>query len=192
MSTALELITPIKILGSPHCYAKKPKGARGGVMLHFDDSSNDESAVEWFTDPKCHVAYNRLYLDNGDVVQITTSMEEAAYHAGYCRTPNANRFFYGLAVAANEHTPVTVKQFESIAHDVAALFWLNQWAPSEVTRRVVGHEDEAIYTEKEFPKSPKLWGKLGRKIDPTGFHPNSPILSTAEVRKRVSQLLLSL
>jgi N-acetyl-anhydromuramyl-L-alanine amidase AmpD len=148
-------------------------------MLHFDDSSSDPSAEEWFHDPRCHVSYNRLYLDNGEVVQITPTMEHAAWHAGVCVSPNANRIFYGLAASTDTRTPATAKQVESIAHDCAALFVLNNWAPSEVTRRITGHEDEAC-----FPN-----GKLGRKIDPTGLHPDRPILSKISVRHRVLELL---
>jgi len=146
-------------------------------MLHFDDSSNDSSAVEWFTDPACHVSYNRLYLDNGDVVQITPTMEHAAWHAGVCRTPNANRAFYGLSAATDTKTLATSKQGESMARDCAALFQLNKWPVSDVGKRIVGHEDEAM------PK--------GRKIDPTGLHAGRPILSTVAVRRRVKELLAS-
>lgn len=144
-------------------------------MPHFDDSSNDRSAVEWFTDPRCNVSYNRLYLDNGDVVQITPTMEHAAWHAGVCRTKNANRAYYGLAAATDTKTAVTPAQFEAMAHDCAALFQLNHWPAADVDRRIIGHEDEAL------PK--------GRKIDPTGLHADRPILSTVALRRRVKELL---
>jgi hypothetical protein len=62
--------------------------------------------VEWFTDPECHVSYNRLYLDDGSVVQITPTMECAAWHAGVCIDAIANRHYYGLAAATDTRTPV--------------------------------------------------------------------------------------
>lgn len=185
----ITLLEPVRILASPNCYDKRPIGARSGVMIHFDDSSSDASAEEWFRDPRCHVSYNRLVLDTGDVVQITPTMEHAAWHAGHCLTPNANRAFYGIAAATDERTPVTPAQLEAIAHDTAALFLLNRWPAADVTRRIRGHDEEAIYTKAEFPTKPALWGKLGRKIDPTGLHPDRPILSLLQLRHRVLELL---
>lgn len=178
----IELIEPVRILSSKNCYDKRPIGARQAVMLHFDDSSDDHSAEEWFHDPKCHVSYNRLVLDDGSVVQITPTMEHAAWHAGVCLTANANRAFYGIAAATDTSTPVTAKQLEAIAHDCAALFAMNKWPAADVTKRIVGHEDEAC-----FPN-----GKLGRKIDPTGLHADRPILSKLAVRHRVLELLEAL
>ncbi|MDB4876478.1 MAG: hypothetical protein JWM41_2924 [Gemmatimonadetes bacterium] len=175
----IELLTPVRFVGSRNCYDARPLGQRRGIMLHFDDSSNDTSAEEWFHDPACHVSYNRLYLDTGDVVQITPSLESAAWHAGVCVTPNANRVFYGLSAATDTRTPATTKQLEAIAHDCAALFLLNKWPATDVTVRIVGHEDEACFAS----------GKLGRKIDPTGIHPDRPILSKVAVRHRVLELL---
>ncbi len=173
------LLSPSNNLKSKNAYAARAIGARGGIMLHFDDSSNDSSAVEWFTDPACHVSYNRLYLDNGDVVQITPTMEHAAWHAGVCIKPNANRFYYGLAAATNTKHVVTDAQFASIVHDCVALFHLNGWTKDSVDRRIVGHEDEACFSN----------GKLGRKIDPTGLDKSKPVLSTALVREHVKRML---
>lgn len=175
----LELLTPARALHSARCYAPSIAIARRGVMLHFDDSSNDRSAVEWFTDPTCNVSYNRLYLDNGDPVQITPTMDHAAWHAGVCLTRNANHVFYGLSVATNTRTPATAAQLEAIAHDCAALFQLHRWAAADVETRIRGHEDEACFANR----------KLGRKIDPTGLHAAQPILSKAAVRQRVRELL---
>lgn len=149
-------------------------------MLHFDDSSQDDWAVEWFVDPRCKVSYTRLYLDNGDVVQITPTIEHRAWHAGVCiGKGDANREYYGLAAATNAQTPVTAPQFEAIAHDTAALFVLNGWPASDDEKRIVGHDERACFKD----------GKLGRKIDPTGYHRDRPILSTAAVRARVRELL---
>lgn len=173
------LLRPSKTLNSKNCYVARPVGARSGIMLHFDDSSNDESAVEWFSDRTCRVSYNRLYLDSGAVVQITPTMEHAAWHAGVCLTANANRVFYGLAAATNTAHPATREQFASIVYDCVALFHLNGWTADSVDRRIVGHEDEACFANR----------KLGRKIDPTGLDHTKPILSTVLVREAVKAAL---
>lgn len=31
--------------------------SRGGIMLHYDDSSRDDWALEWFNDPRCTNGY---------------------------------------------------------------------------------------------------------------------------------------
>jgi N-acetyl-anhydromuramyl-L-alanine amidase AmpD len=173
------LLKPVKSLFSKNCYMARGLEARKGIMLHFDDSSNDFSAVEWFKDPSCHVSYNRLYLDNGDVVQITPTMLHAAWHAGVCASPNANRIYYGLAAATNTQHVVTEAQFASIVHDCVALFQIHGWKASEVDTRIVGHEDEACFAN----------GKLGRKIDPTGLNKARPILDTKLVREHVRRAL---
>lgn len=171
------LLTPKVSLRSKNCYEPRSLGARRGIMLHFDDSANDTSAVEWFTDPTCRVSYNRLYLDNGDVVQITPTMESAAWHAGVCLTANANHVYYGLAAATNTKHPVAAPQFESIVHDCIELFRMNGWPLADADTRIVGHEDEACFANRT----------LGRKIDPTGYDHSKPILSTALVRERVKR-----
>jgi hypothetical protein len=43
---------------------------REGVMLHYDDSTRDDWAVEWFDDPRCHNGYTWLVLDDGRVVEL--------------------------------------------------------------------------------------------------------------------------
>lgn len=185
----LKLLDPIKTLGSRKCYAPNDT-KRGGVLVHYDDSSSDNGAVEWFLDPTCEVAYNRLYLDNGTVVQITPTMEHAAWHAGVCLTKNANHFFYGLACATNGTTLATREQFASLCHDVAALFILNGWHAADVATRIRGHDAEATWDKTNAPNERKKWGKLGRKVDPTGVRPDGqPIVSLALVRVEVCRLL---
>src|SRR4051812_23895778 len=103
------LIKPAQVLNSPN--QADLATDRGGIMLHFDDSSEDDWAVEWFTEPSCKVSYNRLYLDDGDVVEIA---KRRAYHAGDCLTKFANSVYYGLAAATNAKVPVTDKQLVSI------------------------------------------------------------------------------
>lgn len=170
------LLKPFRELASDRCYPARPIGARDGITLHFDDSATDTGAVAWFTDPACRVSYNRLYLDDGRVVQITPSMEHAAWHNGACTVPNANRRFYGLAAATNARTPATSAQIASIVHDCTVLFRMNGWAIAEIDRRIVGHED--------------ICAPKGRKFDPTGHKPNGrPVLSTDDVRTLVRDTL---
>lgn len=151
----------------------------GGIMLHFDDSSEDKWAVKWFTDPTCKVSYNRLYLDNGDVVQITPSMAEPAFHAGVCTTKNANSFFYGLSIATNTKIPVFSAQLEALTDDVVRIFRFHNWPAGDVVTRIRGHEEEACFAD----------GRLGRKIDPTGLNPAKPILDVKALREEVCQRL---
>lgn len=154
-------------------------------MIHFDDSSQDQWAVKWFKDPACKVSYNRLYLDNGNVVQVTTSMKEAAWHAGICLTKNANSYYYGFAATTNTKVPVTLPQFESMLTDVVAIFKFHKWSPADVKKRIKGHHEEAIYPKDS--KTPQhLWGKLGRKIDPIGLDKSKPILDIDLFRAAVA------
>lgn len=147
----------------------------GGIMVHFDDSSEDRWAVAWFKDPLCKVSYNRLYLDDGATVQITPSMEQAAYHAGVCRTKLANSFFYGLAIATNVRVPVKPPQLEALTDDAVRIFRHHGWPAGDVTRRIRGHDEEACFKD----------GRLGRKIDPTGLDPAHPILDVRALRETV-------
>jgi N-acetyl-anhydromuramyl-L-alanine amidase AmpD len=181
MTLADSLIKPSETLHSPN--QADLVVDRGGIMLHFDDSSEDDWAVEWFRDPACKVSYNRLYLDDGDVVSIA---ERRAYHAGDCLTKWANSVYYGLAAATNAKHPVTEKQLVSILSDCMTIFHFHKWGKSEVTTRIVGHDTQAIYTKHNTPDRPKLWGKLGRKVDPTGLDPKKPILSVEQVRRAVA------
>lgn len=174
----------VKRLASSRCDAKLTQ-PRVGIMLHFDGSSSDSGAVEWFRDPACRVSYNRLYLDNGDVVQITPSMNHRAWHAGVCRKTkdvrDANSAFYGLSAATDEKVPATQAQFDAIVDDCVALMQTHGWTDPD--QHIVGHEDWAIHD-----KGP-LKGKLGRKCDPTGLRKQHPILSTQAVRDAVRKRL---
>jgi N-acetylmuramoyl-L-alanine amidase len=168
------------------------KEPRIGVMLHYDDSSTDGSAVAWFTDPECKVSYDILVLDNGSYVPIVPEGKRA-WHAGYClssdpvRLPyhDGNSAFLGVAVATNGEIPATAAQLETVVWLTRGYFERMGWPVSE-TWRIVGHDSEAIWPNKaDVPV--KLRGKRGRKIDPTGPKPNRPILSLDEVRRRVAQ-----
>jgi N-acetyl-anhydromuramyl-L-alanine amidase AmpD len=182
------LLTPKEHLRSSQCSAHRLTPP-AGVMVHFDDSSEDRWAVAWFRDPTCHVSYNRLYLDDGAVVQITPSMKEAAWHAGVCLTKSANSLFYGLAIATDAQVPVKPKQLASLTDDVIALFRFHDWPASDVERRLVGHDAQAIFNPKDNPKRPGMWGQLGRKIDPTGLDPKHPILNLVALRAAVRAAL---
>jgi N-acetyl-anhydromuramyl-L-alanine amidase AmpD len=163
---------------------------RLGVMLHYDDSSNDASAVAWFTHPACQVSYNSLVLGDGSYVPIVPR-EKRAWHAGTCRTSDplrlpyrdANSAFLGLAIAANDRAPATPAQFDTVVWLVREFFAEHGW-PLHETWRVVGHDSEAIWsTGADVPL--RLRGKRGRKIDPTGSNPRRPILSVDAVRAGV-------
>lgn len=171
----LDRLLPVREnLRSAQCYARRAVEP-GGVMLHFDDSSEDEWAVAWFKDPRCKVSYTRLYLDSGDVVQVTPSLAEAAWHAGKCRTPNANSYFYGLAAATNAKVAVTEKQFAAMRDDVIRIFEFHRWTAADVDRRIRGHNEEAV--------------PAGRKIDPVGLNPAKPILDLVAFRQAVREHL---
>ena len=62
---------------------------RLGVMLHYDDSSNDASAVAWFTDSACRVSYDILVLADGTYVPIVPR-EKRAWHAHRLRSAAAH------------------------------------------------------------------------------------------------------
>jgi murein L,D-transpeptidase YcbB/YkuD len=181
-------LTPIRALHSSNCY-RELASPRFGCMIHFDDSSSDESAWRWFTDPACKVSYNRLYLDNGDVVSIADD-DHAAWHAGACLTANANSSFYGQSAATNATTPATKKQLDAMIEDTARMFRFHHWPLTDVNRRIRGHDEEAIFTRANTPKRPDLWGKLGRKIDPTGLLPGRKIINL-DAYKTVVALLLN-
>ncbi len=174
----LDLLPTVDQVNSPN--AGKIIVPREGLMAHFDDSTEDKWAVAWFRDPACKVSYNRLYLDNGDVVSIC-SMMKRAYHAGLCLGGNANSRYYGLSAATDPKHKVTDKQFESMVEDAVRIFRAHKWKPSEVTTRIVGHDEKAIYGP-ENTNIKSLWGKLGRKIDPTGLDKKKPVLDMERFR----------
>jgi hypothetical protein len=82
---------------------------RGGIMLHYDDSSRDDWAVAWFDDPRCTNGYTWLVLDDGRVVELADPLKRTP-HAGACITPLANSFYYGVAAATNGLVPATERQ----------------------------------------------------------------------------------
>ena len=172
---------------------------RGGVMLHYDDSSDDAASLAWFRDPRCSNGYTWLVLDDGRLIELADPAFRTP-HAGPCLTPMANSVFYGIAAATSGVVPATVAQVDTIIRLCAALFSYHDWRASDVRARIVGHDAQAIWTPEQTrlagipdSKGRLLWGKLGRKVDPTGQRRDGrKILDVEEVRAGVrSQLLQS-
>jgi len=170
---------------------------RGGVMLHYDDSSDDESSLAWFQDPRCSNGYTWLVLDDGRVIELADPAFRTP-HAGPCLMPRANSVYYGIAAATNGVVPATYAQVNTIIGMCTALFRHHGWTSSEVRPRIVGHDAQAIWTLEQtrlagIPdgKARLLWGKLGRKVDPTGMRLDGrKILDIEDVRAGVRVQLL--
>ncbi len=158
-----------KVLESPLAVPRR------GVMLHYDDSSRDDWAVEWFFDKRCKNGYTWLVLDDGRVIELADPTKRTP-HAGACRTPNANSAFYGIAAATNGLVPATAAQLDSIVALCAAL-----QLPT-----IVGHDSEAIWAPANTRRA-ELWGRGGRKVDPTGVREDGvPIIDIGVIRARVA------
>lgn len=187
--TKLDLLSTVEQLDSPH--SGEVVVPREGVMLHYDDSTEDEWAVKWFRDPTCTVSYNRLYLDNGAVVSIC-EMSRRAYHAGPCLGGNANSKYYGLSAATDPKHKVQPRQLESMIEDTARIFRGHGWKKADVEKRIVGHDEMAIYGPQHTTNK-ALWGKLGRKVDPTGIPSLTayPIISVPQFRILVAARLVT-
>ena len=161
---------------------------RGGIMLHYDDSSRDDWAVAWFSDPRCTNGYTWLVLDDGRVVELADPGMRTP-HAGPCLTRNANSVYYGIAAATNGEVLATEAQLSSIALLSAAIMRHHGWAfESEAERlaRVVGHDAQAIWTAA-YTTRRELWGRTGRKVDPTGRRADRrAIIPLEDVRSRIA------
>lgn len=161
---------------------------RGGIMLHYDDSSRDDWAVEWFADPRCTNGYTWLILDDGRVIELADPANRTP-HAGACRTPKANSVFYGIAAATNGLVPATPAQLDAIVTACVAVARFEGWNASSIARRIVGHDAEAIWTAATTSDR-RRWGKLGRKVDPTGERSDGvPIVGVAGVLGAVEGML---
>ena len=161
---------------------------RMGLMLHYDDSSRDDSAVEWFHDPRCTNGYTWLVLDDGRVVELADPAMRTP-HAGACLTPMANSAYYGVAAATNGLVLATDAQIASIVRICAAVMRHHGWDAVSLETRVVGHDAQAIWTAAYTPRR-ELWGQLGRKVDPTGQRRDGrPIIDVAGIRRRVADAL---
>jgi len=165
---------------------------RGGVMLHYDDSSDDAASLEWFQNPRCSNGYTWLVLDDGRLIELADPAFRTP-HAGPCLTPLANSVFYGIAAATNGVVPATRAQVEAIVEVCAALFRYHRWPRTDLQTRLVGHDAQAIWTQEQTQmagisdaRGRLLWGKLGRKVDPTGQRRDGrKILDVEEVRREV-------
>jgi N-acetyl-anhydromuramyl-L-alanine amidase AmpD len=164
---------------------------RAGLMLHYDDSSRDDWAVEWFHDPRCTNGYTWLVLDDGRVVELADPAMRTP-HAGPCRTPRANSAYYGVAAATNGLVPATEAQLVSITRICAVVIRHHGWAlyrGDSLDARIVGHDAQAVWTPA-YTKRRERWGTLGRKVDPTGQRPDGrPIIDLAALRQRVARTL---
>jgi N-acetyl-anhydromuramyl-L-alanine amidase AmpD len=175
-----------------HVLEQPLKAPRGGVMLHYDDSSDDDASLAWFLDPRCSNGYTWLVLDDGRVIELADPAFRTP-HAGPCLTPLANSVFYGIAAATNGIVPATREQVNAIVDLCAALFRYHRWPSTELDWRIVGHDAQAIWTQEQTQmagmsdaKGRLLWGKLGRKVDPTGQRRDGrKILDVDKVRKAV-------
>jgi len=159
---------------------------RRGSMLHYDDSSRDDWAVEWFDDPRCTNGYTWLVLDDGRVVELADPGMRTP-HAGPCLTPKANSAYSGIAAATNGLMLATAPQLASITVICVALMRHHQWGPDTAHTRIVGHDAQAMWTSAYTPRRER-WGRLGRKVDPTGHrsdgHPIVDLLSIEQVSSR--------
>jgi N-acetyl-anhydromuramyl-L-alanine amidase AmpD len=161
---------------------------RQGLMLHYDDSSRDDWAVEWFHDPRCTNGYTWLVLDDGRVVELADPAMRTP-HAGACLTPMANSAYYGVAAATNGLVLATDAQIASIVRICAAVVRHHHWDLEPLETRIVGHDAQAIWTAS-YTQRRELWGTLGRKVDPTGQRPDGrPIIDVAALRRRVANAL---
>ena len=169
---------------------------RRGIMLHYDDSSRDDWALEWFHDPRCKNGYTWLVLDDGTLVELADPGLRTP-HAGPCLVPAANSVFYGIAAATNGLVPVTAEQFETIVQTCVALFHYHGWSAMQAADRIVGHDAQAVWTP-EYTRAAGisehharlLWGTVGRKVDPTGVrHDGRKIIDLGALQVKVAVLL---
>ena len=157
---------------------------RGGIMLHYDDSSRDDWAVGWFHDPRCTNGYTWLVLDDGKIIELADPGMRTP-HAGACKKAMANSFYYGVAAATNGQVPVTAPQLASIITICLCVFIHHRWAMDTTQDRIVGHDAQAVWTPADT-KRRELWGTTGRKVDPTGLRADRrPIIDVDEVRRRL-------
>jgi hypothetical protein len=182
-------------------------------MLHYDDSTRDDWAVEWFDDKRCTNGYTWLVLDDGSVIELADPAMRTP-HAGACREQNANSRFYGISAATNGLVPATPAQLAAIVTICIALFRFHRWTldapPSTIgsldsrlstleslDSRLVGHDSQAVWNPAATraagmsdEKARPLWGTLGRKVDPTGVRPDGrKIIDVNQVRAAVAAAL---
>lgn len=169
-------------------YGSALREPRQGVMLHYDGSSSDAGAANWFADPACRVSYQTLVLDDGNLVRIAPDTARA-WHAGYCRASDprltyqdANSAFYGVSAATTDGVDVTIPQMLGVAWQTYRWFIAEGWDADEMWR-IVSHASEAVYP----PGHPRA-GQRGRKSDPEGHDAKNPIMTVADIRFLVAAL----
>ena len=159
-------------------YSVRLRQPRAGVMLHFDDSASDAASRAWFRDPRCHVSYNWLVLDDGRIVEIAPPTARA-WHAGVCRPSkgaiaykDANSAFYGVAAAAKVGDRATEPQLQTITRIVVGCFRDHGWSLTD-HHRIVTHRAEA-------------WPR-GRRTDPEGPPgPTHPLYMREDIIRRMA------
>lgn len=184
-----------------------PLARRKGIMIHFDDSASDASGLGWFRSPEFRLSYNRAYMDDGRRIRITPSIHNAAYHAGVCqiepglplltlgnsdgfRYGGANAGYIGLAITADVDDEITREQLQSLTIDCAIIWRAAGWSLERLDTDLTGHDLKAIHNPRDDPHHPELWGRLGRKIDPTGTRRDGrPVVDLAELRQGVRTYL---
>src|SRR5918911_1091333 len=127
---------------------------RAGIMLHYDDSSRDDWAIAWFQDPRCKNGYTWLVCDDGSLVELADPAMRTP-HAGPCLVPRANSVFYGISAATNGLVPATAAQLETIVRACVALFRYHGWTGEEARDRIVGHDQQAVWTP-EYTRASKI------------------------------------
>ena len=148
---------------------------RAGILLHYDDSTRDDWAVAWFSDPRCTNGYTWLVLHDGRVIELANPAMRTP-HAGACLTPQANSRLYGVSATTNGVVPATPRQLEAIVVTCVAICRYHGWAAKDVATRIHGHDAQAVWTPQNTraagmsdANAAALWGTLGRKVDPTGI-----------------------
>ena len=164
---------------------------RAGILLHYDDSTRDDWAVAWFSDPRCANGYTWLVLDDGRVVELADPAFRTP-HAGPCRTANANSAFYGVSAATNGVVPATEAQVAAIVAACVGVFRYHGWSWMETEDRIRGHDGEAVWTPAytraagmSDESGRVLWGGVGRKVDPTGVRRDGVSIIDAECVRAV-------
>jgi hypothetical protein len=169
---------------------------RAGIMLHYDDSSRDDWALEWFQDPRCKNGYTWLVLDDGALVELADPALRTP-HAGPCLVPRANSVFYGISAATDGLVVATPDQLSRIIRLCVALFRYHGWRGAEAADRIVGHDQQAVWTPEYTraagipeARARLLWGTVGRKVDPTGVRADGrKIIDVHAVQAEVARRL---
>jgi hypothetical protein len=179
-----------------------PLPVRQAIMFHYDDSSSDAAGVSWFRSPQFKLSYNRAYQDDGRRVRITRSMNDKADHAGVCRVKpgvpvhtlpgtsfrygGANTAYWGLCAMADGNDTITMEQCNAMVEDAAILYRAAGWSLDELDTRIIGHDQEAIFNPRDNPTRRTLWGKIGRKSDPTGAFKQRPVVDLDRIREGIA------